>query len=261
MAWTSPRLSARDASFSHSLVKRWISTSSGASARRLDEECEGASGVDGLELVGIADEQHLGARACGDPGEPIECLGVGESGLVDDHQLATAEFGPAVVILMEPLRRVLARDAEVVGQRLGRGGGRRQTDHAPPPVLRGPRCSERSHRGGLACPGRPDQYVDLAARLADALHRTTLLRAQLDLSSRGRSPRNARGHRRRGHLLGTTQQARLGIEHRGRGVLLAVPRTEPARAVLALEPGRAESRAPAESGPRSATAPRRRRDQ
>ena len=157
MAWTSPRLSARDASFSHSLVKRWISTSSGASARRLTRSAKAPAGVDGLELVGVADEQHLGARACGDPGEPIECHGVGEGRLVDDHQLAAAELGPAVVVLVEPLRRVLARDAEVVGQRLGRSGGRRQTDHAPPPVLGDPRRSERSHRGGLACPGRPDE--------------------------------------------------------------------------------------------------------
>ena len=83
-----------------------------------------------------------------------------------------AEIRASVVVLVEPLRRVVAGDAEVVGQRLGSRRGRRQTDDTPPPVLGDPRGAKRAHRCGLACTGRTDEQVDLATRRGDALDRS-----------------------------------------------------------------------------------------
>ena len=227
MTSTSPRRSARDACFSHSLVKRWISVSSGASARRSTSSAKAPPASTDWSWCGVADEQHLGARACGDPGDPVECRRVREGRLVDDHQL--------------PAR----------GARCGRGRtrgatspccrtrrrGRRPTPGPPrrtaPDRRRSPARARRSTPLGalaswwscLPLRGRPVGRPG-APSWQMLSTRTALLRAQLDPSSRGRPRRNARGHRRRGHLLGTGQQPRLGLEDRGRGVLLAVPRPE-----------------------------------
>ena len=145
MTWTSPRLSARDASFSHSLVKRWISISSGASARRSTRSAKAPAGVDGLELVGIADEQHLGARACGDPGEPIECRRVRERRLVDDHQLTArgVRFGRGRTRgATSPCSRTRRR-----GRRPTPGTPRRTAPDRPRSPARAPRSTPR---GALA---------------------------------------------------------------------------------------------------------------
>ena len=62
MTSTSPRRSASDACFSHSLREAVDLGQLGGVGAPVDQERERSPGVDGLELVRVADEQHLGAR-------------------------------------------------------------------------------------------------------------------------------------------------------------------------------------------------------
>ena len=60
--------------------------------------------------------------------------------------------------LVQPLRRRLTRHPERLRQRSRSGGRRRQPDDRSDPVS--PEGGERGKGGGLARPGRPDQYVE-----------------------------------------------------------------------------------------------------
>lgn len=63
---------AEEAVFSQAFVKRCTSTSSGASSPVADEQGEHATGIDGLELGVVADEQYLGSGLGGEVGDAVE---------------------------------------------------------------------------------------------------------------------------------------------------------------------------------------------
>ena len=96
-------------------------------------------------------------------GDAVEGEGAGEGGLVDDDELVLGEGGSAMAVFVEPLGGVLAIDPQILGQDLGRGGTRGETDHAVPTVLCGPHVLQCPHGGGLAGSSGADQYIELAA--------------------------------------------------------------------------------------------------
>ena len=93
-----------------------------------DEHPERSPGVNGLELRGVAYEQHLGSGLDRDAHEPVERERPGKGCLVHDHELPSSEPDAAVAVGLPPLRGVLRRDAEVTGQHFGRDRGRCQAD-------------------------------------------------------------------------------------------------------------------------------------
>lgn len=95
-------------------------------------------------------------------GDPVKAEGSGERGLVDDDELAGLEVGAPAVVVVEPLGGVLTRDAEIVGEDLGCGGTRGETDDGASSMLLGPGPVEGAHRGGFAGSGRADEQVNLA---------------------------------------------------------------------------------------------------
>ena len=154
-----------------------------------------------------------------------------------------------MVVLVEPLRRVVAGDAEVVGQGLRGGRGRRQPDDAPLPVLGDPRRAQRAHRGGLAGAGRSDEQVDLATRRGDALERCALLRAESAARARPMTRATTAGaHGRRGRGFSARSSSRASAsmtaveeyftECRGRKTLVPSSRWKRSRADRQL--GRSE---------------------
>ena len=80
---------------------------------------ERAAGVDGLQLGVVADQQHLRARVLGEVGDAVQRQGAGEGGFVDDDELTRLEGGAVEEVVLPPLRRVLGRDPEIVGEDLG----------------------------------------------------------------------------------------------------------------------------------------------
>ena len=201
----------------------------------VNEERERSPGVYGLELMGVADEQCFRACSCGNGRDAVKRCRIGERGLVDDDQLATAQLSAAVVVFVEPLRCVFTTDAKVPGQCLCCRCGRRQADDAPPAMLGAPCGAKRIHRGRLARACWSDEYVDDSTRRTDRCHCTTLLGAQLDPATREVLLHDGLPNGGTCRPFRPGEQPCLGIEHRDRGVLLAVPRAEHARSVLALE--------------------------
>ncbi len=68
------------------------------------EQAERAAGVDGAELVVVADEQQLGPGGSGLGGEVVEGEGAGQGRLVDDEQRPGPQ-PPAVLLRVEPVQR------------------------------------------------------------------------------------------------------------------------------------------------------------
>ena len=66
----------------------------------------------------VADQQQLRARVLGEVGDAVQGQGAGEGGFVDDDELARFEGGAVDEVVLPPLRRVLGRDSEVVGEDL-----------------------------------------------------------------------------------------------------------------------------------------------
>lgn len=94
-----------------------------------DEHPERSPGIDGLELGGVAHEQHLRPDVGRDAHEPVEGKRSGERCLVHDHELLGGESHAVVAVGLPPLRGVFRRDAEVTGQHFGRDRGRCQADY------------------------------------------------------------------------------------------------------------------------------------
>ena len=83
------------------------------------EEREGATGVDGLQLGVVADQQQLPASLRHETGDLVERAGARQRRLVEDHQLPGAQRQDgASSVIVEPLRRVLGGDTEVAGEDL-----------------------------------------------------------------------------------------------------------------------------------------------
>jgi hypothetical protein len=139
------------------------------------EHREGSPCFNGLELGPVPDQQHLGSSLSGASCESVECESAGERGLVDDDQLVLPQCCSPLAMLVEPLRRVLAGDAEFSGKHRSRGRARCEADDAPRAVLTGPRSAESPQRGGLAGAGWADEQIDHAARDGDRCDRLRLL--------------------------------------------------------------------------------------
>jgi hypothetical protein len=70
-----------------------------------------------LQLGVVADQQHLRA-GLGEVGDAVQGQGAGQGGFVDDDELARLERGAVDEVVLPPLRRVLRRDPEIVGEDL-----------------------------------------------------------------------------------------------------------------------------------------------
>ena len=178
-----------------------------------DEQLERAAGLDGGQLCPVADQDDFRAGSAGLCDEGVEGERAGQGCFVDDHQLTgpqrpflyfavegfelpveaagagdlscPAEFPAELVdlgaapgvagVLDQPFRGVLGRDPDLVGEHLGGGGGRGQTDDRPGAVLVFPGGAEAGHGGRLPGPGRTDQHVDDPPRRDDLLDREPLL--------------------------------------------------------------------------------------
>ena len=107
------------------------------------------------------------------PGEPSEAAAELVAGLpvtyaavellVHVPELLGAGVVPGAGALMQPLRGVLARHRQGGRQLVRSGGGWRETDDRPAPVVGLPRRTKDPQRRCLACPGRPDQHVQASS--------------------------------------------------------------------------------------------------
>jgi len=110
------------------------------------EERERSPSVDCLELCPVPHQQHFRTAFGRQRGESVQRECAGQGGFVDDHQLTPAEGGPAVVMLVEPLRGVVALHAQVPGEHRGGSGRWSQPDHAVAPVdLRPGECEDTAN--------------------------------------------------------------------------------------------------------------------
>ena len=172
----------------------------------------------------------------------------GEGGLVDDHQL------PARGVRCGRGRTRGATSPCCRRRRRGRRPAPGQPRRTAPDRRRSPARARRSTlHGALAswwsCLPRPDRRAGRPGgptwRCSPPRGRCCALSWTFPVAAARAATLAA--HRRRGHLLGTSQQARLGLEDRGRGVLLAVPRTEHGSCRPRAGTGPGWSRAPAGS--------------
>ena len=130
----------------------------------VDQQAEHTTGVDGLELGIVTDQQHLRPRLLSCLRDPVQGEGAGEGGFVDDDELPGLEGGAGVLVGGPPLRRVLRGDPQILGQHLRRHRRRRQPHHRPS-TMRGLPCPAQGvHRGRLPGSRRPHQHIHHPAR-------------------------------------------------------------------------------------------------
>ncbi len=86
----------------------------------VNQQAERAAGIDGLQLRGVTDQQHLRPRLLRSLRDPVQGEGAGEGGFVDNDELPGLEGGAGVLVGGPPLRRVLRGNPQVIGQHLRR---------------------------------------------------------------------------------------------------------------------------------------------
>ena len=104
------------------VAPRSTASSSGLSSelpglqRLMDKESECSSCIDGLELRTVADQQHLRAFFGCEAGDSVKGERARERGFVHDDELPGVERGAGGPVGLPPFRRVLRRDAQVLGR-------------------------------------------------------------------------------------------------------------------------------------------------
>ena len=139
-----PMRRSSEAAFSHSLVNRWTSVSSGVSSRAEASSGNAPPASTDWSCAQSPTSSTFAPRVGREAGEPVEGQGAGEGRLVDDDELALAELRPA---------RGRARGATSRCCRTRRRGPR------PAPARRRP-----TGRGRRRCPCRGPSSRPRAAR-------------------------------------------------------------------------------------------------
>ncbi|MPM81900.1 hypothetical protein SDC9_128957 [bioreactor metagenome] len=71
-----------------------------------------------MQLGIVANQQHLRAGILGKVGNTVQRQSARQGGFVDDDELPRLEGGAVQEMVLPPLRGVLGRDAEVIGEHL-----------------------------------------------------------------------------------------------------------------------------------------------
>ena len=105
----------------------------GGIASLMDKESECSSCIDGLELRAVADQQYLRAFFGCEAGDSVKGERARERGFVHDDELPGVERGAGGPVGLPPFRRVLRRDAQVLGRTWAApaDGARPTTEPAP----------------------------------------------------------------------------------------------------------------------------------
>jgi hypothetical protein len=122
------------------------------------EQVEAAADVDGGELGGVADQQHLPTGAACLLDDLDQISGGDHGGLVDKHERGVGQPPASAAGLVQPPGGVLRTDVRLVGEHPGGGLRHRQPHHVAAVVL--PGGDDRAQGAGLARTGRTDQQPD-----------------------------------------------------------------------------------------------------
>ena len=179
----------------------------------VDEQRERAAGIDGLELRVVADQQHLRPSLGREVRDAVQGQGAGEGGFVHDDELASAERVSVDEVVLPPLRGVLGRDSQIIGEDLRRDRGRREPDHAAGAMLVLPRPPQRGHGRSLPRPSRANEDIDDAPGHGDLRQRGSLVVAEsvsLSVRARGDPLDHRERHGRPGGRAGAVNEAVFG---------------------------------------------------
>ena len=193
---------------------------------------EGRPGLDGLQLLGIADHDHLGARLVGRGQHPIHLARADHPGLVDDQHVARGERFPPLPPGMLQAGDGPRLDARPRLQVLRRDAGERRAAHVPAGRL--PRLPRHPQHRRLARARVADRHGEITAA-HHMLKSDALLLAEVQSAALGggESTHPRRRHdlmpRPLGHRLSRPLQPRLHPQHLACGEALAAAAVLPQR--------------------------------
>ena len=203
------------------------------------QQLEHAAGPDRGELLVVAGVEQFGAGGGDDRGDAVEVVGGAHAGLVDHDQVLGAQpvTHPALLVGFEPVQEPpgVQRGEPVLDEDpRGHVRGRHAEDPAADLLL--PHLGQRADRAGLPGARRADQHVAAPPGRQDLQHRGLLVGAepgglQLHPGQLQRRP----GQRGRAGAAGALDDARLGRQLRGGGVLGGVAHPVAAQPVRAAQ--------------------------
>ena len=122
----------------------------------MGDQPDRAAGLDGTQLLVIADQPHIGAAAQGVADDLVQGVGARHGGLVDDQDVAgtKVELTLGETELQGGGDLVQSVRGGVDGLAEFLGGARGGPEGVDPAASRAPRLGEGLHGGGLARPGR-----------------------------------------------------------------------------------------------------------
>jgi len=146
------------------------------------EEAKRAAGLDGTQLVRIADQPDLHPCRAGVVEQGVQAQCPGHAGLVDQHHVPATQLEECVMMptassrrvgeLVEILVQVLGPQIQVVGEDLGGGRGGRGITRRPTASV--PPGAGRAKRGRLPRSGRADRGDDPPVIRAERLDELAL---------------------------------------------------------------------------------------